>query len=67
MDTETRIRVLRRDSYRCQFPEGYRLCGVPASQVGTPEGQLEEVALCLVHAGGPYENHPSTPGSGLLG
>lgn len=49
-----RIRVLRRDGYRCghRDPESRRACGKPASLVGsgrTAEPEAEPVALCLRH------------------
>lgn len=47
MDALVRIRVLRRDGYRCKARSGYTTCGQPAPHVGTVDG--EAVALCPAH------------------
>lgn len=46
-----RVRVLRRDSYRCQHKasERGRLCGSPAAFIGGRPADEEIVALCLKH------------------
>jgi hypothetical protein len=48
-DALTRIRVLRRDGYRCQAREGYVMCGRPASQVGATGDSRLPVSLCAHH------------------
>lgn len=46
-----RIRILRRDSYRCRFAtDSSRPCGAPASMIGTRPVDDEVVALCLRHS-----------------
>lgn len=47
-----RVRVVRRDGYRCRFQTGPRKppCGAPASHVGSRPVDDEIVALCLSHA-----------------
>lgn len=47
-DALTRIRVLRRDGYRCMAREGMYTCGKPAPGVGMDGDHL--VAMCPVHA-----------------
>lgn len=48
VDALTRIRVLRRDGYRCMVRTPARgVCGAPAPVVGPHEGQL--IAMCTVH------------------
>lgn len=49
-----RLRVLRRDGYRCRHRNGprARLCGAFAGWVGTDPEEGEIVALCLAHAPG---------------
>jgi hypothetical protein len=46
-----RVRVLRRDGYRCRWATGRRArpCGAPASLVGSRPADDEIVALCLSH------------------
>lgn len=47
----TRIRILRRDGYRCRFRVGRGApCGVPASMIGSRPGDDTIVSLCLAHA-----------------
>lgn len=48
-DALTRIRVLRRDGYRCQARAGYVMCGRPASQVGVSGETHLHVSLCALH------------------
>ena len=47
-----RVRVLRRDGYRCQDRTGLRkaLCGARAGRVGPRSTDQEIVALCTTHA-----------------
>ncbi len=46
-----RVRVLRRDSYRCQYRTSKGLpCGAPAPLVGSRPADDEIVALCLEHS-----------------
>lgn len=49
MDALVRIRVLRRDGYRCMArTTGRAVCGRPAPYVGKDADEV--VALCPVHA-----------------
>lgn len=48
-DALVRIRVLRRDGYRCQAREGYAMCGKPAPLVAALGTTGEPVALCPMH------------------
>lgn len=51
MDALLRIRVLRRDSYRCRATTPRKaICGARASQVGQRSTDGEFVALCPLHA-----------------
>jgi 5-methylcytosine-specific restriction endonuclease McrA len=53
-ETELRPAVLARDGYRCRWPAGPRICGLPASQVdhinpGGPDELWNLQALCPGH------------------
>lgn len=47
----TRIRILRRDGYRCLWRTVRgRTCGSPASNIGSRPADDEIVALCFEHS-----------------
>lgn len=51
MDALTRIRVLRRDGYRCMHrtPQ-HAVCGLPARAVSDADTEEGSVPLCPAHA-----------------